>query len=342
MEVDFIMNRNIDKLIEYVEKTVKEHELSPGCYARWLIQDKDGTRDLSSSEYGCADAANILYTIGKFPRDLAQREACIKELQRMQKPDGRFEEPTHHTIHTTAHCVAALELFDAAPALPLTYHKENFGTPEKAVAFLEGLDWSRNPWNESHKGAGFYAAMVLSYDMPEEWQDAYFGWLAEHVDEKTGIGIEGAQNGPRSMIHHLAGWFHYLFNHIYAHRPIPNAEKAVDTMIWYYENDLRYCKGHPFGKIMGFAEIDWVFIINRASMQTGHRREEVKALIREFADKYLDFLEEDMETAYKTRFDDLHMLFGAMCAVAEMQLALPGEIKSSTPLKNVLDRRPFI
>ena len=65
-------------------------------------------------------------------------------------------------------------------------------------------------------------------------------------------------------------------------------------------------------------------------------------LIREFAEKYLDYLEEDIENAYKTRFDDLHMLFGAMCAVAEMQLALPGEILSTVPLKNVLDRRPFI
>ena len=162
------------------------------------------------------------------------------------------------------------------------------------------------------------------------------------MDEKTGIGLEGAHDGSRPMIHHFAGWFHYLFNHIYAHRPIPNPEKAVDTLIWYYENDLRYAKGHPFGKIMGFAEIDWVFIINRASMQCGHRREEVKALIREFAEVYLDYLEKNIETEYKTHFDDLHMLFGAMCAVAEMQIALPGEIKSTIPLKNVLDRRPFI
>ena len=336
------MNRNIDKLISYVEKTVKEHELAPGCFARWMIQDAKGSRDLGSSEYGCADAANILYTIGKFPRDLEYRAACVKELCRMQKEDGRFEEPTHHTILTTAHCVAALELFDAAPALPLTYHMENFGTPEKAQAFLESLGWSTNPWNESHKGAGFYAAMALACDMPLEWHDAYFDWLASHVDEKTGIGLEGAHDGTKSLLHHFAGWFHYLFNHIYAHRAIPNAEKAIDSLIEYYENDLRYCKGFPFGKIMGFAEIDWVFIVNRASMQTGYRREEVKELIREFAERYLDYLEEDIENAYKTHFDDLHMLFGAMCAVAEMQLALPGEIKSTIPLKNVLDRRPFI
>jgi len=36
------------------------------------------------------------------------------------------------------------------------------------------------------------------------------------------------------------------------------------------------------------------------------------------------------------------MLFGAACAVAELQIALPGEIKSAYPLKQILDRRPFI
>ena len=336
------MNRNIDKLLYYVEKTVKEHELEKGKYARWMIQDAQGSRNLGSSEYGCADAANILYTIGKFPRDLNERSDFVKELQSFQKEDGRFEEPTHHTLHTTAHCVAALELFDSSPLLPLTYHMENFGTPEKAVAFLESLGWNWNPWDQSHQGAGFYAAMALCCNMPLEWHDAYFNWLSANVDQKTGIGREGAHDGSKSLIHHLAGWFHYLFNHIYAKRAIPNAEKAVDSLIDYYENDLRYGKSFRLGKIMSFGEIDWTFIINRASMQTGHRREKVKELLREFAENYLNYLEENIENSYKQKFDDLHMLFGAMCAVAELQIALPGEIRSTIPLKNVLDRRPFI
>ena len=42
------------------------------------------------------------------------------------------------------------------------------------------------------------------------------------------------------------------------------------------------------------------------------------------------------------RFNDLHMLFGAVCALAELQSALPGEVRTTVPLKLVLDRRPFI
>lgn len=41
-------------------------------------------------------------------------------------------------------------------------------------------------------------------------------------------------------------------------------------------------------------------------------------------------------------FDDLHSLFGASCALAELRQTLPGKPKSSVPLKLVLDRRPFI
>lgn len=331
---------NLDKIIHYALKVIEEHKEAPGAYARWRIPDSNGRRNMGVTEYGCADAANALYTLGYFPRDIAERAAFIKVLQDMQKPDGRFDEATHHTLHATAHCIAALELFDAAPNLPLTYHMKEFGTSQQVVAFLETRDWSGNPWDQSHQGAGFYAAMALACDMPLSWHDAYFDWIASHTDSQTGIGIEGAQNGQKPMMHHLAGWFHYMFNHIYAHRPIPNAEKCVDSLIDYY---WHYLSGNTgFGRCIGFSEIDWIFLLNRASMQCGHRREEAKACIRHFAKGYISYLEDDIENVYKTKFDDLHGLFGMTCALAELQIALPGEIRASRPLKNVMDRRPFI
>ena len=71
---------------------------------------------MGPNEYGCADAANILYMLGDMPRDMEVRKARIKALQEFQNPDtGLFWEGTHHTLHCTAHCTAALELFDALP-----------------------------------------------------------------------------------------------------------------------------------------------------------------------------------------------------------------------------------
>ena len=62
---------------------------------------------------------------------------------------------------------------------------------------------------------------------------------------------------------------------------------------------------------------------------------------RRFAKGYVDCLL-NAEPKMGKSFDDLHMLFGAMCALSELQTALPGEYLSTVPLKIVLDRRPFI
>jgi len=101
--------------IDAVEAIVDRHRLETGSYRRWTL---DPARDQERNPYGCADAANLLYTIGRFPGDPAERAAWIHHLRDMQSgEDGLWHEATHHPIHTTAHCAAALELFDAAEEL---------------------------------------------------------------------------------------------------------------------------------------------------------------------------------------------------------------------------------
>ena len=105
--------RNIDDLIKIIKNSVDQHKLGEGKYSRWIFGEN---RDLGINEYGCADAANILYSIGYFPQDKAERKAFVETLQNMQDAEtGFFTEETHHPFHTTAHCSAALELFDAKP-----------------------------------------------------------------------------------------------------------------------------------------------------------------------------------------------------------------------------------
>jgi hypothetical protein len=63
--------------------------------------------------------------------------------------------------------------------------------------------------------------------------------------------------------------------------------------------------------------------------------------LRGLAAEFVSFLGElDPET--DPGLDDLHALFGAACALAELQAALPGAIRTERPLRLVLDRRPFI
>ncbi len=346
---------HIDALVDKIYSVVQSHRLENGGYCRWLW-DRNGSRQLGINEYGCADAANILYTIGRFPAygDPA-RDELAKSILSLRHPDGSFRERTHHPIHTTAHCLAALELFDAVPQSeePCEFLAP-YRTKEGLYSLLDSLLWVENPWPQSHQGAGVYAAMLLTGAADLEWQNWYFDWLWENTDDEYGmsrtgtIGHRADDRGNRferpvidkaaPVCHHLYGWFHYMFNMEHAKRPLRYPEKLIDTCIHLWKN-----RGltDAFAHEIGFMEIDWVFAINRASRQTAYRFDEIRECLREFAEEHIAYLNE-LDPATHDGMNDLHALFGTVCVLAELQRALPGEIITERPLRLVLDRRPFI
>ena len=90
-----------------------------------------------------------------------------------------------------------------------------------------------------------------------------------------------------------------------------------------------------------FADVDWAYCLSRALRQTDHRFAEGRAALADFAVDYATFLL-GLDPERDEGLDDLHRLFGAVCALAELQQAAPGTLRSERPLRLVLDRRPFI
>lgn len=341
------MKLDLRELVNDIEAVVKSHELpTPGQYTRWLWQDAKNERQLGVNEYGCADAANILYTIGKFACDEETRKARIRELKALQnKETGMFVEATHHTIHTTAHCCSALELFDEKPDVPL-YGLHKYFDKKELYNLLDGL-FEVNPWPASHQGAGVYAALETAGEMTHEFSENYFNWFWENACEKTGFWKKGIVDkapvandykGAFPLFAFMAGGFHYFFNHEHAHKAIRYPEKMIDSCIkMYTENGLP----DYFAKRCNFIEVDWLYCLNRARRQSTHRNDEAVELIRDFGKRFTDWI---CNIDHKTDdgFNDLHMLFGSVCALAELQAALPGEVITDRPLRLVLNRRPFI
>ena len=330
---------NIQPIIDKILDRIEAHKVSTGRYARWIWQSAAGDRELGVNPYGCADAANLLYMLGRFPRVVNEREEWIEAMQEMQdKESGLFHEKTHHPLHTTAHVTAALELFDAAPkyrptaALPCLEE----GGFER---LMDSLNW-KTPWPQSHQGAGIYVILNLCGEATKEWNDNYFKWFWDNADPETGFWRKGDyQSEDHAPIwHYMAGGFHYMFNHESAHMPVRYPERIIDSCIkMYREGDI-----HPkFGQQANFIEVDWIYCLTRASEQTCHRFDEVRAVLRDFTEKYLQFWN-TVDWEKSESVNDLHLLFGGCCALAELQRVLRGELRSDKPLKLVLDRRPFI
>lgn len=327
----------IDNLIEKIYQCVEKHNLGKfGQYSRWLW----GERDLGINEYGCADALNILYSINRFPQTEEEREGFANALMDMQDAEtGLFNEATHHTIHTTAHCTAALELLDKKPKYKCTA-LEKYTTKEGLYYLLENeVDW-QNPWPQSHKGAGILPALTNTDMVGLEWKDWYFDWMWEHSDKEYGFFFHGdVKKAPLYM--YMAGGFHYMFNHEAERRPLRYPEKIIDSCIFLMENGI---KNQEHGSLITrctFIDIDVVYCLTRAMCQTPYRFYEGKKALEEYAEKYIDFMN-SIDYEKDEGFNDLHMLFGSVCCLCELQSALPGKIITSKPLRLVLDRRPFI
>jgi hypothetical protein len=331
---------DLSALVARIEGSVRACATgTPGGYRRWTRPGPGRSRE--PNPYGCADAANLLYTLDRFPADAEERAAAVAALQAFQDPQsGFFTESSHHEIHVTAHCTAALELFGARPAHALK-GLTPLDEPGALEAFLDGLAWRDDPWLASHQGAGIYAARLLAGDASSAWQERYFAWLDAACDPATGLWRRGALEPPyrwgASRFPHLAGTFHYLFNYEHARRPHPHPSALVDTCLAMFATGDPW----PLGRTVSFAEVDWVYCLARAMRRTQHRRSEGEKALGSFAGGYVDFL---------TRLDwdaddggsDLHRVFGAACALAELQQAVPGLLRSPKPLRLVLDRRPFI
>lgn len=330
----------IADLIDKIEDCVARHALgNPGEYKRYTAGPK---KDEGCNPYGVADAANILYTIGKFPRDEKTRRGFVKTLQAMQDAEtGLYHESTHHEMHTTAHCSAALELFDAAPLYTCSAYQPY---TEKAALYnlLEnGIRWDTAPWRDSHIGAGILPCLVNTDMVDLAWKDAYFDWMWEHSDEETGF-IFGGKEKKAELYQYMASSFHYFFNHEAERRPLRYPERVIDSCITLMKEGLgNESVPAPMARYCSFIDIDVVYCLTRAMRKTPYRFDEARAMLEVYEEAYIQnmYRVANEEDVY---FNDLHCLFGAVCCLAELQQALPGTLITERPLRLVLDRRPFI
>lgn len=323
------MQFDLNPIIKQVRRILQTHQLDTGCYARYLSSRE-------ANPYGCADAANILYTICDFPRNPRERQSWIETLQGFQdEKTGLFAEGSHHIYHTTAHCTAALELFDAMPRYPLTELKKYLDIRELS-AMLDEIDWL-HCGQGAHAGAGIYAALVITDTADERWREDYFRLFNQTCNPDCGMWVEEpAEQFP--VWNRMGDAFHYLFNYEHHHEPFPYPEQLIDSCLNMYRNGQMPEK---FGRWFHFVEMDWVYCLNRASRQTKYRFDEIQETLVQFTAGYLEYLY-GVDWAKDPGANDLHLLFGMLCCLAELQQAVPGLFRSEKPLRLVLDRRPFI
>lgn len=331
---------DLTPFIDDVRRRVAELNLgSPGRYLNSL--DAERYDQSKPDAYGCADAANILYSLGELPAAGAERDAFVAELQAHQDQEtGEFNHQTHTRYHTTGQVVGGLEVLDARPLYPLRFLQPLL-EPGALERFLDQLAWADDPWFSSWDGAGAAAALAVTGEAPVEWFDRYFSWLDAETDPETGFLRKGRMlpfEVPRGRFANLAGTFHYFFNYAHLRRPVPYPERVIDSALQLYEKEP-----YPIAReVVGYPEVDWVYVITTALKQTSHRHDEAIAALWDVAGRVAAAVNDPAHRAANPYLKTMHGMLGTVCTVAELQTALPGAYHTPRPLRHVLNRRPFI
>lgn len=325
---------NIEPFLKKVRRSIDAHAAgSMGGYRQKLSDPHE--EDL----YGTADAVILLYTLGELPQaGSREHEGLVNTLQSFQQPeDGLFTANSHHPVHRTAYAVAALELLDSRPCHPISALNA-VKSREGLHDWLESLDWANSPWGDSHKGAGIYAALVLTGEVDREWEDWYFEWLDQEADPETGFWHKGAIHNGAPLFHHLASSFHYLFNLNYRKRPMRFPNQWIDTCLAMHEDGQIPLEAGA----LSFVELDVLYTLISAAEQTQHRSGELHSMIKAISNHLLSSITVLSDEADEALFEDLHTLCGTVCAIALIQSVMPEQVNGDRMLQRILDRRPFI
>ncbi len=318
---------NLDDLVDWIERwahrRIAEH-------VHGGITRRPGSVDV----YAPSDLACILFTIRRLDLTSAERDVMVGAIARYQEPDtGQFVSDGYHSVyHATAFALAALELLNARAPAPRFLEPLLEWTALKA--WLEERDWER-PWSGAgHDVPGVASALAVTEMAPLSWYHRLFDWLDQEQDPATGMWRRGAFAALTT--NQLGAAFHFYFIYEHFRRPIPRCEAILDATLSLQAASGSWTPNMP----PGFIDLDAAYTLSRASRVAQHWRADALAGLRRLADYTLASVL-DPEQRVCT-FADTHTALGTVACLAALQEALPDELPTRTPLRQVLDRRPFI
>ena len=324
---------DLREFIKWIEQDFEpklRRETQDGRYAR---HPEDNEAEL----YGACDMASVLYSIDRLDLDASTRQAWSTAINRFQtEPHGWFREtsPTHSTIHNTAFALSTLELLGAKPRSPVTLDTEY----TNAAAYLHKLDWKKGVYPDSHFGAGIGSICYFVEELRTPvWFEDYFATCDALIDSRNGLmGIDKPTSGDTDQI---GGSFHYAFIYAHFNRHLPFPEARIDTILSLQDSHGFWDENNQL-----WLTLDALYLLTRATRQTPHRFQDIKASARKVATHLNStvFSPKGQAAAFNGMLPT-HSLCAAITAAAELQNFLGShEIITEHPLRNIIDRRPFI
>ncbi|MBN1886762.1 MAG: hypothetical protein JW850_02185 [Thermoflexales bacterium] len=270
--------------------------------------------------YASCFAAMALHYLGALDGlDARERCAWADYIKQWQDPaTGRFlgpelvlEELTspihdweHVTLHLAAHVLPALHVLEDRPAYRLNF-AYRFLNLETLRTWLDQRDW-RDAWLEGNNllFVGQFLLYLRDYEGRGEAQaalDVYFDWLDAEQDPVTGLwGTDGYCDAYAAVY----GGYHQLLVYYACNRPVPYAERIIDTTLQLQHPDGSFTRHGGGGAC---EDVDAVDILVNLYKRTGYRPRAVRRALQRALDSVLGQQMPDGGFVYRRGAPFVHM-----------------------------------
>ena len=295
--IEFVHSRSTDIRGEYTMCPDGQVTLYSSCFAAMTLHYLDALGDL----------------------DTEKRFAWVDYIRQWQDPEtGRFlgpeivpEELTslkhdwdHVTMHLTAHALPALHILGGRPAHPLRF-VYRFLDVETLRAWLDQRDW-HDAWLEGNNllFVGQFLVYLRDFECRDEAQsalDAYFNWLDTKQDPASGL---WGTNGYCDAYTAIYGGYHQLLVYYFCERPVPHAERIMDTTLRLQHPDGSFTR---YGGGGACEDLDAVDILANMYSLTGHRPRAVRRALQRALNSVLSQQMPDGGFVYRRGMPFSHM-----------------------------------
>ncbi len=253
------------------------------------------------------------------------------------KENGMFGDG-HENLPLSAACTAALHCFGQKAAHPVEGLHDLLDL-SNLTTFLQNLEWCKDPEGSAREAAAVYSILVLNRKANSQWRESFTRWIHNETDPHTGLLRQGCiapieVDGQWTLLPYLCAIFYPVALGNYGNQPLCLPWRLIDTAL-----EVMEFHRELFFKRRGHRHLPWVFCLSRSMRQTAHRHEEVRQTLIRFVPDYLEYLEAQISDGY---FQGPRQIQWDLAALAELQHALPGYLQSDHPLRQILDRHPFL
>jgi hypothetical protein len=322
-------------ILAYCE-AVRDKEGPYGCYRGGVRKRPDLYASCDVAQIRAIMGENLRESLGETERRewIAHINSYVDRRAGGSGDGSYFDSYGHSTLHANGMVIGALGVLGGRQPLPVRLY-DDFSTPEKALPWLESIDW-KHQWRASHLFWGGMVPFSLSARCSAEWSKTVLAWLNGNLDPRTGWWRRGVPPADRHQT--LGGSVHILPLYQHHKYEFPYPELVIESVLALQLENGRWLDTADV-HVMSYLELDALYALDyMGSLAPAYRRAAIRSSVERYARLVLKYYGEKRAELFTLH---PHIVLAAVGTFGLLQRLAPDLITGKIRWTDIFTDRRF-